>query len=178
MTDAHAPRACSQRRTGLHFGGERSGGFRITGWHVLALVVGFFATVIAVDVTFAVLAVKTFPGEVSVTPYEDGLLYNKKLAQMAAQEKLGWRAAAGAEPGRVILEMRDRDGAPVRGLAVSGKLERPATETGRKLLVFREIGPGLYAATPGALAGTWDLTAEAADRAGHRFEAERRLTWP
>jgi nitrogen fixation protein FixH len=161
MTHAHAP-----------------SGFRLTGWHVLALIVGFFVTVIAVDVSFAMLAVKTFPGEVSVTPYEDGLLYNKKLAQMTAQEKLGWRAAAGVERDRVILEMRDRQGAPVRGLAVGGKLERPATETGRKLLAFREVGPGLYAAAPGALAGTWDLTAEASDRQGHRFEAERRLTWP
>jgi nitrogen fixation protein FixH len=157
---------------------QASSGFRITGWHVLALIVGFFATVIGVDGYFAVLAVKTFPGEVSVTPYEDGLLYNKKLAQLAAQEKLGWRAAAGAEPGRVVVEMRDGRGAPLTGLAVTGKLERPATEAGRKMLAFREVAPGLYAATPGALAGAWDLTAEAADRAGHRFEAERRLTWP
>jgi nitrogen fixation protein FixH len=161
MTDVHAPR-----------------GFRLTGWHVLALIVGFFAVVIGVDATFATLAVRTFPGEVSVTPYEDGLLYNKKLAQLAAQEKLGWRAAAGAEAGRVVVEMRDAAGRPLSGLSLSGKLERPATETGRKVLAFREVGPGLYAAAPGALAGTWDLTAEAADRAGHRFEAERRLTWP
>jgi nitrogen fixation protein FixH len=172
MTDAHAPRAF-----GGSDEGERSSGFRLTGWHVLAMIVGFFATVIAVDVTFTVLALRTFPGEVSVTPYEDGLLYNKKLSQIAAQEKLGWRAAAAAEPGRVVVEMRDARGAPLRGLRISGKLERPATETGRKALAFRELEPGLYVAAPGALAGTWDLTAEAADRAGHAFEAERRLTW-
>jgi nitrogen fixation protein FixH len=157
---------------------QAQSGFRITGWHVLAAIVGFFATVIAVDVTFATLAVRTFPGEVSVTPYEDGLLYNKKIAQMAAQEQLGWRAAAAAEPDRVVVIMRDRGGAPLRGLTLSGKLERPATEAGRRLLAFREVAPGLYAASPGGLAGTWDLTAEASDRSGHRFEAERRLTWP
>jgi nitrogen fixation protein FixH len=161
MSQAHAP-----------------SGFRITGWHVLALIIGFFAVVIGVDATFTVLAVKTFPGEVSATPYEDGLLYNRKLAQLAAQEKLGWRAAAAAEPDGVILEMRDARGAPLGGLAVSGKLERPATEVGRKALAFREVGPGRYAAAAGALSGTWDLTVEASDRAGRRFEAERRLTWP
>ncbi len=161
-----------------HVQAQAARGFRITGWHVLALIVGFFATVIAVDVTFAVLAVKTFPGEVSVTPYEDGLLYNQKLAQVAAQEKLGWGAAAGAEPGRVIVEMRDAAGAPLTGLSITGKLERPATETGRKALAFREVAPGLYAAAPGGLAGAWDLTTEAVDHAGHRFEAERRLSWP
>jgi nitrogen fixation protein FixH len=161
MSQAHAP-----------------SGFRLTGWHVLAMIVGFFATVIAVDVTFTVLAVRTFPGEVSVTPYEDGLLYNRTLAQLAAQEKLGWRAAAAAEAGQVIVELRDRGGAPLSGLTLSGKLERPATEAGRKQLAFREVRPGLYAAAPGGLAGTWDLTAVATDGRGRRFEAERRLTWP
>jgi nitrogen fixation protein FixH len=153
-------------------------GFRLTGWHVLAIFVAFFATIMAVDATFTVLALRTFPGEVSVTPYEDGLLYNKKLAQVASQERLGWRAGAAAEPGRVVLEFRDRAGAPLRGLAVTGKLERPATEAGRKTVAFREITPGVYAAAPGGLAGAWDLTAEARDREGHSFEAERRLLWP
>jgi nitrogen fixation protein FixH len=153
-------------------------GFRITGWHVLALIVGFFVLVIGVDVTFAVLAVRTFPGEVAVTPYEDGLLYNRKLAQIARQEKLGWRAAAAAEPGRIVVELRDAKGAPLPGLSVTGALERPATETGHKTLAFREVAPGVYAAEPGALAGAWDLTAVAVDRAGRRFEAERRLMWP
>jgi nitrogen fixation protein FixH len=153
-------------------------GFRLTGWHVLAVLVGFFGTVIAVDVGFAMMAFRTFPGEVSVTPYEDGLLYNKKLAQLAAQEKLGWRAAAGAQPDQVMIEMRDAAGAPLSGLAISGKLERPATEAGRRLLKFRETAPGSYVAISDGLTGTWDLTAEAADAKGRRFEAERRLTWP
>jgi len=72
-------------------------GFRITGWGFLAMIVGFFAVVIGVDVSFAVLAYRTHPGEVSVTPYEDGLVYDKKIAQLRAQEALGWKAAAGAE---------------------------------------------------------------------------------
>lgn len=153
-------------------------GFRITGWHVLAAVVGFFGVVIAVDVSFAVMAVRTFPGEVSVTPYEDGLLYNRKLAQIAAQEKLGWRAAAAAEPGAVLLIVEDRAGAPVRGLRISGKLERPATESGRLHAVFAETAPGRYEARVAHETGAWDLTAEAHDAAGRLFIAERRLTWP
>jgi nitrogen fixation protein FixH len=152
--------------------------FRLTGWHVLACLVAFFGAVIAVDVSFTVLAVRTFPGEVSVTPYEDGLLYNRKLAQLAAQEKLGWRASAVAQAGAVVVRVRDRTGAAVRGLSLQGRLERPATEAGRKALGFVEAAPGTYVAKPGPLAGTWDLTAEASDRRGRRLEAERRLTWP
>jgi len=153
-------------------------GFRITGWGFLAMIVGFFVVVIGVDVSFAVLAYRTHPGEVSVTPYEDGLVYDRKIAQLRTQEALGWAAAAAAEPGAVVVLVHDRDGLAVRGLSLSGKLERPATETGRVVPRFAETGPGRYEARQSGLSGAWDLTAEARDGRGHRFELERRLTWP
>jgi len=152
-------------------------GFRIKGWHVLLGFVAFFGVVIAVDTGFIIMSVRSFPGQVSVTPYEDGLVYDRKLAQVAAQERLGWRAGAAAEPDAVVLEMRDRSGAALTGLVVTGKLERPATEAGRLTLRFHETSAGRYVARPGRLAGAWDLTAVAAGPRGERFEAERRLTW-
>ncbi|HEY8616331.1 FixH family protein [Phenylobacterium sp.] len=152
-------------------------GFRVRGWHVLAGVSAFFALVIGVDAWFTVLALKTYPGQVSVTPYEDGLLYNKKIAQLEAQAKLGWRAAAEAQPGVVVLLVQDREGQPVAGLSVTGKLERPATEAGRRMLTFQRVAPGRYEATTGAIDGAWDLTADARDGQGRTFIAERRLTW-
>jgi nitrogen fixation protein FixH len=152
--------------------------FQIRGWHVLAGVTAFFAVVIAVDVTFMVLAIRTFPGQVSVTPYEDGLLYNRKIAQLKAQEQLGWQAAAEAAPRAVMLEFRDREGRPVGGLQIAGSLERPATQAGKIALRFTEAGPGRYVAPAGPAPGGWDLTVEARGREGERFIAERRLTWP
>ena len=142
---------------------ERASGFRITGWHVLAGMVGFFGVVIAVDVTFAVLAYRTHPGQVSVTPYEDGILYNRHIAQLDAQAKLGWR---------------DQAGRPIRGLALSARMERPATEAGRLTPRFVETAPGRYEADVGRLFGAWDLTVEAKDASGDDFLLERRLTWP
>jgi len=156
---------------------DQPAGFRLNGWHVLAIITAFFAIVIAVDVVFVVMAVKTFPGQVSSTPYEDGLAYNRSLAQLQAQERLGWQATAAAEPGTVAIEMRDRSGTPLGGLALTGRLERPATEAGRVPLAFHETRPGRYVAHVEDLAGAWDLTAHAGDAAGHRFEASRRLTW-
>jgi len=153
-------------------------GFVIRGWHVLAGVTAFFAVVIGVDATFTVLALRTFPGQVSVTPYEDGLLYNRRIAQVEAQERLGWRAAAAAAPGEVVLTFQDRAGRPLTGLAVAGRLERPATDAGRVTLRFAEAAPGRYVAPGGRLSGAWDLTAEARGPAGGVFLAERRLAWP
>ena len=157
---------------------EPAAGFRITGRGFLAIIVGFFLVVVGVDVTFAVLAYRTHPGEVSVTPYEDGLIYNHKLAQMRAQAALGWRAAAAAENGKVVVVIEDATRTPHADLAVTGKLERPATEAGRIVPRFVETAPGRYEAAERGLSGAWDLTAEAHDRNGHSFELERRLTWP
>lgn len=155
----------------------RDPGFRFTGWHFLAVMVGFFAVVFAVNGYFAYAALRTFPGEVSVTPYTDGIFYNKTLAQMSAQETLGWQAAAAAEPGAVVLYFRDHANRPVEGLKITAKLERPATESGRLTPPFHETSPGRYEASIGKETGAWDLTAEARDADGHLFVAERRLMW-
>ena len=79
---------------------EPTAGFRLQGRHVLFMVVGFFAVIIAVDGYFMSLAIKTFPGQVSATPFEDGLAYNRTLARHDAQARLGHRADAEAIAGR------------------------------------------------------------------------------
>lgn len=152
-------------------------GFVIKGWHVLAGVVGFFAVIIGIDTLFVVQAVRTYPGEVSVTPYEDGLAYNQRIAQLEAQEALGWDAGVAAEPGAVLVRLRDGEGRPLTGLTLTGRLQRPATEAGAQTLAFVERAPGDYAA-PADATGAWDLTVEARAGSGARFEAERRLSWP
>lgn len=154
-----------------------SGGWTLTGWHVLGVVVGFFAIVIALDVWFLTLAYRTFPGQVSDTPYEDGVAFNRRIARQEAQARLGWTATAAAVPGKARVEMRDASGAPVRGLLLTGRLERPATEAGRTALRFTETAPGRYEAPVAQPAGAWDLTFEARGGEG-AFEGARRLTWP
>lgn len=151
--------------------------FQVRGWHVAAGVSAFFAVVMGVDATFAVMAYRSHPGQVSVTPYEDGLLYDKRISQQRAQERLGWRASAAAGPQTLTLEFADRENQPLGGLAVTAKLERPATETGRITPKFREVAPGRYEAPVGGITGAWDVSAEARDRSGAVFVAERRLTW-
>jgi nitrogen fixation protein FixH len=153
-------------------------GYRVKGWHVAAAVTAFFTVVIGVDATFMVLAYRSHPGQVSVTPYEDGLLYNHRITLLEAQDRLGWRASAAAAAGLLTMEFRDRDGQPVRGLRIAAKLQRPATENGALVPNFAEVAPGRYQARIGGVRGAWDLTAEARDGRGAIFTAERRLTWP
>ncbi len=156
--------------------------FELTGWHALGMLLAFFAWFIVVDISFAVKAYKTFPGEVTATPYEDGLQFNRTLAQRDQERTLGWRAqvqAALTDVGRtrIRVSILDRAGAPVRDLKLAGRLERPATETGRLTPAFTETRPGVYDAIVPDTPGAWDLTLSASDRGGHAFDAQRRLEW-
>ena len=155
-----------------------STGFRFTGWHMLATVCTFFGLIIAVDVSMATMAYRTFSGEVASDPYEAGLAYNRTLAQRRAEAALGWTATIDDSPGAVRLRVTDRGGRPVTGLRVTAKLERPATEAGSVNAVFVESSPGVYDAKLAGLAGAWDVNASAVDKAGRLFEAQRRVIWP
>jgi nitrogen fixation protein FixH len=149
----------------------------ITGWHVLAGMVLFFAVIIAVDTLFIVKAYRSFSGEVASNPYEAGLAFNRTLAQRQREEALGWSAVIERpEPGVVALRMADRAGRPLSTLSLTGTLERPATETGRQTLNFKPTGDGWYRAAA-RLDGAWDLRATARN-AQDQFEIESRLVAP
>ena len=153
--------------------------FTIKGWHVLVAFVLFFGADFAVNTAFMVSAYRTFPGETSVTPYEDGIAYNSALAQQRAQAALGWRMTVGLDaPTRIRVEAFDRAGAPLSGLHLTGRLQRPATETGSKVVTFDEHAPGVYTAYTIPLAGAWDLDVTAHDQNGHTMLAQRRLVAP
>ena len=62
----------------------RRSGPVLKGWHVLAGFLVFFGVDIAVNTVFMVSAYRTFPGEISMTPYEDGIAFNASLRQRRA----------------------------------------------------------------------------------------------
>lgn len=152
--------------------------FVLNGWHVLAGFVVFFGLVIGLDVAFATLAYRSFPGEAASDPYEAGIEYNRTLAQRRHEAALGWRAEADTSGPLINIRIVDRGGAPVRGLRVSGTATRPATEAGAEALTFREAEPGHYVASSPTSRGAWDVAVTAQNTTGARFEAERRLIWP
>lgn len=156
-------------------------GFRIRGWHVLVLMLAFFGLIIAVNVTFAVIAVQSFPGEDVRRSYLQGIRYNDTLAQRREQTALGWQANAdfARDANGAILEviLRDRDGAPVDGASITGELQWPTTDSFDRATAFEAQGAGRYVARLDDLhPGRWRLRAHAErDTGSLDFEAE--LTW-
>lgn len=155
---------------------------QIKGWHVLAAMLSFFGAVIAVNVIFMVFAFNSFPGEDVRRSYLQGLAYNDTLAERQAQAALGWRAAAELRPSitgaELIVIMRDRDGAPLDRLTLSGELRRPADDSMDRALEFVSRGDGAYAAALGELPpGDWRLRARATDSDSGALDFESELPW-
>jgi nitrogen fixation protein FixH len=153
----------------------------IHGRHVLIAMLMFFGAIIAINIAFSFVAVRSFPGEDEKRSYLQGLRYNEKLAARAAQADLGWTARMEALPqgneAQLSVRFADRGGRPLDGLAITGKLRRPATTREDRAVTFTGAGDGIYVAHVAALGvGGWVFQG-AATRGTERFEFERRMTW-
>lgn len=150
----------------------------LTGWHTLAMFTGFFAIIIAADVSFAVLAYRTAPGQAAKNPYEAGLLYQEHLDARAREAALGWRASVVRRDDAIELTVTERDGAPVTGLEVRADFNRPATDNGEITATLIEGAPGVYRLAARPWSGAWDMHAVAAKPDGRSLQIESRLQWP
>ncbi|MEW6639566.1 MAG: FixH family protein [Pseudomonadota bacterium] len=150
----------------------------LTGRAVLVTVVAFFAVVISVNVVMMTLAVKTLPGTEVDSAYRASLAYGSEIKAAEAQTQRHWRVdahLARAPDGRAALqvEARDRDGAPLDGIAFSGRLERPADQHGDRAVTLAGAGQGLYRGAVSDIApGQWDLVIEG-EQAGERVFLSR-----
>lgn len=153
----------------------------LRGRHVLIAMLLFFGAIIAINVAFSIVAVRSFPGEDVKRSYLQGLNYNDKLAERAAQAALGWTAGMEVLPqganAQLKVRFADKEGRPVESLAIEGKLRRPATTRDERAVTFTAEGDGVYVADAGIIAqGAWTFQG-AATRGTERFEFERRMTW-
>tara|TARA_R110002072_G_scaffold44289_11_gene124026 strand:- start:479 stop:943 length:465 start_codon:yes stop_codon:yes gene_type:complete len=146
----------------------------ITGRHVLIMILGFFAVTITVNAIFVTQAIRHFPGEDIPRSYMQGIAYNDTLAARQAQGALGWTAVADVTLEHVRIEIADAQGAPVSGLAISGRLRHPANASRDIPLALNESEPGRYEASLQAVPGSWRLVAQA-DGDGPPFEIEQAL---
>jgi nitrogen fixation protein FixH len=71
------------------------------------------------------------------------------------------------------VDAKAQDGAPLAGLSVFGRLERPTDRRVDQVFVMAESGGGSYrGAAQGVAAGLWELVIEA-DRDGQRLFLSR-----
>ncbi|MGY8632618.1 FixH family protein [Bradyrhizobium sp. 14AA] len=150
----------------------------ITGRFVLIAVVSFFAVVIGVNVVMMRFAITTLPGTDVDSAYSASLAYQKEIQAAHQQNRRDWKVDAHIErqaggTARLHLDAKAQDGAPLAGLSVFGRLERPTDRRADQLLEMIEGGGGSYRGIAhGVAAGQWDLVIEA-DRDGKRLFLSR-----
>ncbi len=131
-----------------------------TGRHMLGVMLGFFGVVIAVNVTMAVFASRTFGGTVVDNSYVASQRFNRWLAQGRAQDRLGWTAQiALAESRHVRVTLSDRIGA-LDGAEIEAVARHPLGRHGDLLMRFRPAGAGLYLSDRPLPGGRWQVHLE------------------
>ena len=149
----------------------------LKGWHVLAILLGFFGTVMLVNIVMAALAISTFSGIDGSDSYQRGLEYNKTITAAIEQSRLGWtNTIAFAENGtRLRITVLDRERSPIGALTLTGVIERGATDHFDQHLTFHETASGVYEAQLSEMSpGSWLVALEAQGTAG-TYRLKERL---
>lgn len=151
----------------------------ITGAHVLIGLLLFFGVIFAVNAVMVTVALRTMPGTEVKSAYEASQRFNRELDAAEAQDQLGWQVdvtTARMRAGALAVELRDRSGAPLAGLEVLARIERPTdAKLDQRVKLFAE-GAGRYVAEfPALAAGQWLLTIEARESGARRFLSQRKV---
>ncbi|WP_406854525.1 FixH family protein [Alsobacter sp. KACC 23698] len=159
-------------------------GFRLNGRHVILILLGFFGVVFAVNGYMMHVAIKTFSGMESATPYKDGLAFNAELADARRQAELGWTVNASVTRGpdghaRIDVIASDRNAMALAGVELRATLERPADKREDRGVELTALGGGRYgAAVEGVAPGQWDLVLDIVRGDQRAFRSRSRIMLP
>jgi nitrogen fixation protein FixH len=123
---------------------QKSGDFRLKGWHVLAAFIAFFGVIIAVNLTMATLASKSWTGLIVKNSYVASQQYNEKLEAAEAQRKLGWSSKILYKDNHLVIVMQDKAGSVLELDEITVKIGRPAFEQKDQMLNMLALGAGSY----------------------------------
>jgi nitrogen fixation protein FixH len=148
-----------------------------TGRKFLAVLVGSFIVVLAVNCILVWYALSSWTGLVSDSAYEDGLGFDRVLAESKAEAALGWKAAIAYDAsGRLTVRLADSKGRPLAGFRLAAQFMRPTSEGHDRSLTLSEVSPGSYGGVLQLpLPGQWDVRVTVSDSRKPRFHAERRI---
>ena len=142
----------------------------LTGWHVLAMLIAFFAVIFSVNFTMAWFANSTWSGLVVANGYVASQSFDKDLAKARAQDALGWKVGFSFSEDRLRLTFADKGGSRIDQLAITGALARPVTDKEDQTLIFSAMGSGVYSAPAVLAPGVWEveITANGNGVSGYR----------
>lgn len=154
---------------------------QITGRTVLIAIVAFFGVVIGVNMVMMKLAMDTLSGTEVDSAYRASLAYESEIKAAHDQKLRDWQVDIHIERNpdglaTVKVDARDKSGTPLRGLAFSGRLERPTDKRADRSIALAEAGGGVYrGSAPDVMPGQWDLVIESETAGQRMFLSKNRV---
>jgi nitrogen fixation protein FixH len=153
----------------------------LSGRRVLFYLLLFFGVVFGANGIMVKLAVDSMPGAEVDSAYRASLRFNSEIAAARAQAERKWRVNANvarAPDGGTDLrvEARDAEGAPVTGLQIAVRFDRPTTTREDHRIVLSERESGIYRGKASYIvSGQWDLVIEAERGERRLYRSRNRI---
>ena len=151
----------------------------LTGRHVLIILGLFFLAMFIANGALAYFALSTLHGSELENPYDASQSYNVKIAEARAQDDRKWTAGVTTrsedQGQRVMVEFRDREGAPIPDLLVTARFRHPFDASLDRSATLASDGldyEGVAAPIP---PGRWTLVIEASRGSERLYRSESKI---
>jgi len=130
--------------------------FRLTGFHVLMMLIVFFGIIFAVNFQLVYYANTSWTGLLPGNGYEASIKYDAEAKKARAMLAKGWKAILGDTSGhKLYITLTTKDGKPVTGLKTEATIGHPAGDRDDHALKMRETAPGHYQTEAPVKPGSW-----------------------
>lgn len=137
-----------------------------TGWHMAAILIGFFAIVMAVNFTMARLAYSSFGGKVVENSYVASQQFNDQLARAEAQDQLGWEPSIWLDRTRHVRVTLTRQGQKLTITSATASVSHPLGRLPSQAMAMVGDGQGGMISTRALPQGRWRVDL-AVDQSGN-----------
>lgn len=135
--------------------------FTFTGWHMLAIMLAFFGTIIAVNFTMAYFATSSWSGLVVKNTYVASQQFNGKTAAIREMLATGIAGDLSVDAKGMRYHLTLPGNKPVIADAVTAHFKRPVGVAQDFELQLTPAGDGLYLAEKAILPGSWIVEMQA-----------------
>ncbi len=150
--------------------------FTFTGWHMLAIMLAFFGTIITVNFTMAYFATSTWSGLVVKNTYVASQEFNGKTAAIKEMLATGIAGDLSVDTKGMRYRLTLPDNVPVVADSVLAHFKRPVGEHQDFELVMTPAGDGLYLAETAVLPGSWIVEIKATKGGKMIMHEAKRVT--
>ncbi|MDQ0421547.1 nitrogen fixation protein FixH [Peteryoungia aggregata LMG 23059] len=155
---------------------EASKSFTFTGWHMLAIMLAFFGTIITVNFTMAYLATSSWSGLVVKNTYVASQQFNGKTAAIREMLATGITGDLSVDAKGMRYRLTLPGNTAVVADAVTAHFKRPVGIAQDFELQLTPAGDGLYLAETVVLPGSWIVEMQAIKGGKMIMHEAKRIT--